>query len=96
MRKLKVYETIQAPNQFTKTTKLPAVPFTCMGNTCHMDKKKARIRIYFSKIPSVCLFPDCDLENKKLSKCLYLEKLTSDIITQGTGPKPIENAAIYI
>lgn len=35
IRKLKVYETIQAPNHATKTTKLPAVPFTFIGNTCN-------------------------------------------------------------
>ncbi|WVY93252.1 hypothetical protein V8G54_032340 [Vigna mungo] len=36
IRKLKVYETIQAPNQFNKTTKLPAVPFTFMGKICEI------------------------------------------------------------
>lgn len=34
MRKLKVYETAQAPNQFTSTTKLPAAPFTFIGKIC--------------------------------------------------------------
>lgn len=36
IRKLKVYETTQAPSQFIKTTKLPAVPFTCIGKICNM------------------------------------------------------------
>lgn len=31
MKKLKVKETIQAPNQFTNTTMLPAAPFTLIG-----------------------------------------------------------------
>jgi len=32
MRKLKAYDTIQEHNQLTKVTRLPAEPFTLMGN----------------------------------------------------------------
>lgn len=32
MRKLKAYETIQEPNQLTKVTRDPAVPFMFIGN----------------------------------------------------------------
>lgn len=34
MRKLKVYETTHAPNQFTSVAKLPATPLTFIGNIC--------------------------------------------------------------
>jgi hypothetical protein len=38
MRKLKVKETAQAPDQFTSTTKLPAIPFMLIGKICHRKK----------------------------------------------------------
>lgn len=34
MRKLKAKETAHEPNQFTRVTKLPPVPFIFMGNIC--------------------------------------------------------------
>lgn len=34
MRKLKVYDITQDPNQFIKVTRLPAAPFMLMGNIC--------------------------------------------------------------
>lgn len=36
MRKLKLYETTHAPNQFTSTDTLPAAPFMCNGNISDM------------------------------------------------------------
>lgn len=36
MRKLKAYDTIQEHNQLTKVTKLPAEPFTLIGNIWKM------------------------------------------------------------
>lgn len=47
IRKLKVYETTQAPSQFIKTTKLPAVPFTCIGKICNI---KTCIRIFLRRV----------------------------------------------
>jgi len=53
MRKLKVYATIKEHVQLTKITKLPAVPFTLMGN---IWKKKIYmnnihvLRIYYISI----------------------------------------------
>ena len=47
IRKLKVYETTQDPSQFTKITKLPAVPLTCMGKICNV-KTSIRTLLEFS------------------------------------------------
>jgi len=38
MRKLKAYDTIQEHNQLTRVTRLPAEPFTLMGNICGQNK----------------------------------------------------------
>lgn len=34
MRKLNVYDTAHAPNQFTSVAKLPAIPLIFIGNIC--------------------------------------------------------------
>lgn len=83
--KLKVKETTHAPNQFTSTTRLPATPLTFIGNICR-GRRNAHmtepiIRIFFVWTRNVWL---------------GLGIHTSDIITQGTAPIPIENAAMYV
>lgn len=39
IKKLKVYETAQAPSQFTRTTRLPARPFICIGKICSQSRR---------------------------------------------------------
>jgi len=77
MRKLKAYDIIQEHNQLTKVTRLPAEPFTLMGNIC-----KIKYTIHHADV-FLCFifyFPSSGI----------VTVATSDIITHGIAPMPIE------
>jgi hypothetical protein len=83
MRKLNEYEIAKEPIQLARVTNPPAIAFMSIENIC--DRKSGDIMSPLLQTPKQMIIIEVTSQDRYF--------LTSDMITQGTGPIPTEYAA---